>query len=72
MTGEDVIGLGFSPGPIIGKILAALEDAQLNGELGSREEAISFVDRRFREQATEESKNSVRSRCNDSPPDKGW
>src|SRR5260370_2061472 len=68
MTGEDVIGLGFSPGPIIGKILAALEDAQLNGELGSREEAISFVGRRFREKAAEESQSSVRSRCNDSPP----
>src|SRR6266478_6271071 len=67
MTGEDVIGLGFSPGPIIGKILAAVEDAQLNGELGSREEAISFVDRRFREKAAEESKNSARSRSNDSP-----
>jgi poly(A) polymerase len=50
MTGEDVIGLGFSPGPIIGKILTAVEEAQLNGELGSREEAISFVDSRFREQ----------------------
>jgi poly(A) polymerase len=67
MTGEDVIGLGFGPGPIIGKILAAVEDAQLNGELGSRDEAISFVDRRFRGKAAEESKNSVRSRCNDSP-----
>jgi poly(A) polymerase len=61
LTGEDVIGLGFSPGPIIGKILAAVEDAQLNGELGSRDEAISFVDRRFRERAEERSKNSVRS-----------
>jgi hypothetical protein len=59
--------LGFSPGPIIGKILAAVEDAQLNGELGSREEAISFVDSRFREKAEEESKNSVRSRLSDSP-----
>jgi poly(A) polymerase len=62
ITGEDVIGLGFRPGPIIGKILAAVEDAQLNGELGSREEAISFVDSRFRDQAAEESHNSVRSR----------
>jgi poly(A) polymerase len=67
LTGEDVIGLGFSPGPIIGKILAAVEEAQLNGELGSREEAISFVDRRFREKAAGESKSSVRSQCNDSP-----
>jgi poly(A) polymerase len=67
MTGEDVIGLGFSPGPIIGRILAAVEEAQLNGELGSRDEAISFVDRRFREKAAVESKNSVRSRCKDFP-----
>ncbi len=51
MTGEDVLELGFSPGPIVGKILTAVEEAQLNGELGSRDEAISFVDRRFREQA---------------------
>ena len=55
MTGEDVIGLGFNPGPIIGKILTAVEEAQLNGELASREEAISFVDSRFREKAAEES-----------------
>jgi len=55
MTGEDVIGLGFNPGPIIGKILTAVEEAQLNGELTSREEAISFVDSRFREKAAEES-----------------
>jgi poly(A) polymerase len=53
MTGEDVLGMGFMPGPIIGKILAAVEEAQLNGELGSRDEAISFVDRRFREKAEE-------------------
>src|SRR6266481_6116771 len=66
VTGKDILNLGYAPGPIIGKMLAEVEDAQLNGELGSRDEAISFVDRRFREKA-EESKNSVRSRCNDSP-----
>ncbi len=70
MTGEDVIGLGFSPGPIVGKVLAAVEDAQLNGELGSREEAISFVDRRFREKAAEESKSSVTMQ--QFSRDKGW
>jgi poly(A) polymerase len=70
MTGEDVIGLGFSSGPIIGKILAAVEEAQLNGELASRAEAISFVDRRFREEAVEESKKSGRSRFDGSAPAK--
>ena len=53
ITGRDVLGLGFGPGPTIGKILAAVEEAQLNGELRSRDEAISFVDRRFREKAAE-------------------
>ena len=58
MTGEDVLELGFSPGPIVGKILTAVEEAQLNGELGSRDEAISFVDRRFREKAGESRKST--------------
>jgi poly(A) polymerase len=58
MTGEDVLELGFSPGPIVGKILTAVEEAQLNGELGSRDEAISFVDRRFREKSGESRKST--------------
>jgi poly(A) polymerase len=57
ITGRDVLELGFGPGPTIGKILAAVEEAQLNGELGSRDEAISFVDRRFREKAGESRKS---------------
>ena len=47
VTGEDVLALGFKPGPAIGKILASVEEAQLNGELATREEAISFVESRF-------------------------
>jgi putative nucleotidyltransferase with HDIG domain len=53
MTGEDVLGLGYKPGPIVGRILAAVEEAQLNGELASREEAISFVDSKFRQKSEE-------------------
>jgi poly(A) polymerase len=53
VTGEDVLGLGYKPGPIVGKILAAVEEAQLNGELASRDEAISFVDNKFRKQSEE-------------------
>jgi poly(A) polymerase len=53
VTGEDVLGLGYKPGPIIGRILAAVEEAQLNGELGSKEEAISFVESKFRQKSKE-------------------
>jgi poly(A) polymerase len=48
VTGQDILALGFKPGPIVGKILAAVEEAQLNAELGSKAEAISFIDSNFR------------------------
>jgi poly(A) polymerase len=51
VTGEDVLALGYKPGPIVGRILAAVEEAQLNGEVGSREEAISFVESKFRKES---------------------
>jgi poly(A) polymerase len=45
--GEDILRLGYAPGPVVGKILAAVEEAQLNGELTSKEEAISFINSHF-------------------------
>ncbi len=51
VTGEDVLGLGYKPGPLVGRILAAVEEAQLNGELASREDAISFVDSKIGKQS---------------------
>ncbi len=47
VSGEDILELGYAPGPIIGTILAAVEDAQLNGEIGTAGEAISFVKKKF-------------------------
>ena len=61
VTGEDVLGLGYKPGPVVGKILAAVEDAQLNGDVGSREEAISFVQSKFRKELQELGKSSRRN-----------
>lgn len=58
VTGEDVLDLGYKPGPIVGKILAAVEEAQLNGEVGSRQEAISFVESKFRQKLTDSGKLS--------------
>jgi poly(A) polymerase len=43
LTGEDLIALGFRPGPRFKEILIAVEDGQLNGSLKDREEAERFV-----------------------------
>ena len=47
VSGEDILELGYAPGPIIGAILGAVEEAQLNGEIATTEEAISFVKKKF-------------------------
>ncbi len=60
VTGEDVLDLGYKPGPLVGRILAAVEEAQLNGEVGSREEAISFVKSKFRKESEELRKFSTK------------
>lgn len=43
LTGDDLQSLGYRPGPLFSKILRSLEDAQLEGIIRSREEAIAFV-----------------------------
>ncbi|HUI83475.1 MAG TPA: CCA tRNA nucleotidyltransferase [Candidatus Binatia bacterium] len=43
VNGEDLIHLGYRPGPQFRAMLAAVEDAQLEGTLHTREEALSFV-----------------------------
>ena len=47
MSGDDLINLGYAPGPRFKEILGALEDAQLEGKIHSREEAVEFVTREF-------------------------
>jgi poly(A) polymerase len=47
LTGADLIAFGFRPGPAFKKILAAVEDAQLEGRLSSRDAAVEFVQREF-------------------------
>ncbi len=43
LTGTDLIEMGYKPGPDFRDILSAVEDAQLEGTLHTREEALSFV-----------------------------
>ena len=47
LTGDDLQDMGFRPGPLFSKILEALEDAQLEGEVKTRAEAETFVQERF-------------------------
>jgi poly(A) polymerase len=47
VTGADLIAEGYEPGPRFAEILAALEDAQLEGRVGSREEALAMVREMF-------------------------
>ena len=47
LTGQDLIQLGYHPGPQFREMLSAVEDAQLEGSLHSREEALEFVRKEF-------------------------
>jgi poly(A) polymerase len=47
LTGDDLIALGYRPGPTIGRILHTVEDAQLGGEIHTRDEALALVRDRF-------------------------
>lgn len=43
LNGRDLIALGFVPGPVFQRILSALEDKQMEGEIADREAAIEWV-----------------------------
>lgn len=47
IRGEDLIAEGYRPGPLFKTILHAVEDAQLEGKLRSREEALQLVAEQF-------------------------
>ena len=43
LTGDDLIAMGFRPGPKFRSILESIRDAQLNLELRSRDEAVAVA-----------------------------
>jgi len=47
ITGEDLIALGFTPGPLFKEILTRIEDEQLEGHLADRAQALDFVKRHY-------------------------
>lgn len=47
LNGDDLIALGHRPGPLLGEILHTLEEAQLEGTLATREDALAWVTRTY-------------------------
>jgi poly(A) polymerase len=47
LKGGDLIAAGYRPGPKFGEMLAAAEDAQLEGRIHTREEALALVQDEF-------------------------
>ncbi len=47
VTGDDLIAAGYVPGPPFSKMLRAVEDAQLEGTVQTREEGVALVQARF-------------------------
>jgi putative nucleotidyltransferase with HDIG domain len=51
LTGHDLLALGLTPGPQVGRILREIEELQLEERLNSRAEALEFVKSRIAEAA---------------------
>ena len=47
INGHDLINLGYNPGPIFKEILDAVEEAQLDNQINTKEEALKFVMENF-------------------------
>jgi tRNA nucleotidyltransferase/poly(A) polymerase len=47
LTGTDLSEMGYIPGPLFSEILRAVEDAQMEGQVASKEEAAEFVRTKF-------------------------
>ena len=43
LTGDDLLEMGHKPGPVFREILHAVEDAQLEGKLKTKDDALEFV-----------------------------
>jgi len=47
VTGDDLIAAGYAPGPRFKEMLSAVEDAQLEGAVSAKHDALEFVRRQF-------------------------
>ncbi len=47
LTGNDLIAMGVSPGPVFQQVFKALRDARVNGQVNSKKDEISLVEKQF-------------------------
>jgi poly(A) polymerase len=47
ITGKDLIAAGYKPGPMFGIVLGEIEDAQLEGAIDTRDEAMAMARERL-------------------------
>ena len=47
ITGDDLIARGYAPGPLFREILGMIEDAQLENEVTSREDALALLEKNW-------------------------
>jgi poly(A) polymerase len=47
LRGTDLLAAGYTPGPLMGRILRAVEDARLEGAVATRDEGLAWVAREF-------------------------
>lgn len=47
LTGDDLIAMGVSPGPVFQQVFKALRDARVNGHVNSKKDEISLVQQQF-------------------------
>jgi poly(A) polymerase len=47
ITGHELIAAGYRPGPRFQQMLRAVEDAQLEGTIGTQAEALALILERF-------------------------
>jgi poly(A) polymerase len=52
ISGDDLIALGYRPGPMFKQILKAAEDAQLDQIINNRAQALNWVENHFERKAT--------------------
>ena len=49
LTGDDLIRMGVSPGPVFQKVFKSLRDARVNGRVNSKKQEIALVEKQFLE-----------------------
>ena len=47
ITGNDLLAMGYNPGPGFQAILTAIEDGQMEGAFASKEEALAYLERTY-------------------------